>query len=43
MGSDSDLATRISEAYRDADLERFGALLADDVRWGDDDHPNRCR
>jgi hypothetical protein len=37
------LAEQISAAYRSADLTAFGSLLADDVRWGDDDHPNRCR
>lgn len=38
-----DLADRISSAYLGADLDTFGALLAEDARWGDDDHPNRCR
>jgi ketosteroid isomerase-like protein len=37
-----DLAERISAAYSATDLAAFGDLLADDVRWGDDDHPNRC-
>jgi ketosteroid isomerase-like protein len=38
-----DLAGRICAAYEGADLDAFGALLAEDARWGDDDHPNRCR
>src|SRR5437763_628213 len=38
-----DLAETIRAAYTQADLAQFGDLLADDVRWGDDDHPNRCR
>lgn len=37
------LADRIRAVYQAADLEAFGRLLAEDVRWGDDDHPNRCR
>jgi ketosteroid isomerase-like protein len=37
------LADRIRAAYQGADLQAFGALLAEDARWGDDDHPNRCR
>jgi hypothetical protein len=24
-------------------VDAFGALLADDVSWGDDDHPRECR
>lgn len=38
-----DLADRIRAAYEGADLEAFGTVLAADARWGDDDHPNRCR
>lgn len=38
-----DLADRIRAAYQGADLDALGALLAEDARWGDDDHPNRCR
>jgi hypothetical protein len=37
------LAQQVRSAYQGADLETFGALLADNVRWGDDDHPYRCR
>jgi ketosteroid isomerase-like protein len=37
------MAERIRAAYEQADLDGFGELLADDVRWGDDSHPNRCR
>lgn len=38
-----ELAARIRSAYEGADLDAFGALLAPDARWGDDDHPHRCR
>lgn len=38
-----DLADRIRAAYEDADQDAFGALLAEDARWGDDDHPHGCR
>jgi ketosteroid isomerase-like protein len=38
-----ELADRIRAAYEGADLAAFGALLAEDARWGDDDHPHRCR
>lgn len=31
----------IRAAYERADLEAFGALLADDVTWGEN-HPNQC-
>lgn len=24
-------------------MDALGSLLADDARWGDDDHPNKCR
>jgi ketosteroid isomerase-like protein len=37
------LADRIRAAYQSADLAGLSDLLAPDVRWGDDDHPNRCR
>lgn len=43
MTEPRDLAERIGAAYGQADLDAFGALLADDVRWGDDDLPRRCR
>ena len=39
----AELADRIRTVCQDADLDAFGALLADDVRWGDDAHRNRCR
>ncbi len=37
------IAVRIRAAFETHDLDAFGALLADDARWGDDDHPRRCR
>lgn len=37
------MAERIRAAYERADIDGFSELLADDVRWGDDSHPNRCR
>jgi hypothetical protein len=39
----AELADRLRAAYTRADLVALGELLAPDVRWGDDDHPNRCR
>lgn len=39
----TDISERIRAAYEQADLDGFSELLAPDVRWGDDDHPNRCR
>ncbi len=38
-----DLAEQVRTALEARDLDAFGALLSDDVRWGDDDHPRRCR
>lgn len=38
-----DLTERVRAACTTRDLHAFGALLSDDVRWGDDDHPRRCR
>jgi hypothetical protein len=37
------LADRIRAAFASRDFDSFGELVADDARWGDDDHPNRCR
>ncbi len=37
------LAEGVRVAFGEADLEGFSSLLAPDVRWGDDDAPNRCR
>src|ERR1700742_3498356 len=37
------MSERIRAAYEQVDLDGFSELLADNVRWGDDDHPNRCR
>lgn len=39
----ADLAARITAAYSTVDLAGFAALLADDVRWGDDGYPRACR
>lgn len=36
------ISAQISAAYERADLDGFGRLLADDVRWGEN-HPNECR
>lgn len=42
-----DMASALLEQLRTAivarDLAAFGALLAEDVRWGDDDNPRACR
>jgi ketosteroid isomerase-like protein len=37
------LADQLREALASRDLEAFGALLSDDVRWGDVNHPQGCR
>ena len=37
------MAGEVRASLKARDLEAFGALLADDVRWGDDVVPNRCR
>lgn len=39
----TDLAARIRAAYQGRDLDAFALDLAEDVRWGADDQPNRCR
>ena len=39
----SAIEERLRTVYANADLSDFASLLADDVRWGDDTHPNRCR
>jgi hypothetical protein len=38
-----EIATRIETAFATRDLDAFGALLAEDARWGDDDAINKCR
>ena len=38
-----DLTDKVRTALETRDLDAFGALLSYDVRWGDDDHPRRCR
>jgi hypothetical protein len=37
------IAEQIQSAFATKNLDALGQLLADDARWGDDDHPNRCR
>jgi len=37
------VAAALRHALETRDLDQLGTLLADDVRWGDDDAPNRCR
>lgn len=43
MTSAAQAAEATRRAFAEADLAAVGALLADDVRWGGDDHPMRCR
>ncbi len=43
VSENAELAERIGSAFAEADVDRFGALLAPDVRWGSDDHPRACR
>jgi len=33
----------LQSAFANRDLAALGRLLASDARWGDDDHPNKCR
>lgn len=35
--------TRLRSAFEARDLDTLAGLLADDVRWGDGDHPRTCR
>jgi SnoaL-like domain len=37
------IANQLRSAFATKDLDLLGQLLAPDARWGDDDHPNRCR
>ena len=37
------LADHLQSAFAAKDLALLGQLLAPAARWGDDDHPNRCR
>jgi ketosteroid isomerase-like protein len=37
------LAEQVHQALDARDLDAFGSLLSDDVRWGTDDHPRACR
>lgn len=37
------MAAQITAAFEARDIVSFGALLADDARWGDDDTPTKCR
>ncbi|TAN27492.1 MAG: nuclear transport factor 2 family protein [Actinomycetota bacterium] len=37
------LAEQVREAFAARDLQAFGALLSDDVTWGDVDMPRGCR
>lgn len=37
------IAAELLAAFEARDMEAFGALLADDARWGGDTIPNRCR
>lgn len=37
------IAAQLRDAFERHDLALFGALLADDVRWGEEGRPERCR
>ncbi len=39
----ADIADRLRAALTARDLDAFGMLLSDDVRWGSDDHRRACR
>lgn len=36
------IASRLRAALTSRDIEAFGALLSDDVRWGDEGDPSAC-
>jgi hypothetical protein len=38
-----DVAAHLQSAFATKDLRELGLLLAADARWGDDDHPDKCR
>jgi SnoaL-like domain len=38
-----EIADQLGAAFASRDLSALGRLLAADARWGDDDHPNKCR
>lgn len=42
-GAESSLSVRLHQALLTRNLEALGALVVDNVRWGDDEHPRRCR
>jgi ketosteroid isomerase-like protein len=37
------LVDQVRSALTSRDLDAFGALLTDDVRWGDENHPRGCK
>ena len=37
------LVDQVRDALASRDLDAFGALLTDDVRWGDENHPRGCK
>jgi hypothetical protein len=41
-GAQPSLATRLRGALTSRDIKAFGALLSDDVQWGDGDNPRAC-
>jgi ketosteroid isomerase-like protein len=43
VDDDLPLAEKVREAFMAHDLKAFGALLSDDVTWGDVDTPRGCR
>jgi SnoaL-like domain len=38
-----EIDSALHTAFANGDLVALGHLLAADARWGDDDHPNKCR
>jgi len=40
---ESSMLGQIRRSFESRDLATLALLLADDVRWGDDDHPRKCR
>ncbi len=43
MLTPAEIAETLTTAFAAKDMDALGTILADDARWGDDNHPNRCR
>jgi hypothetical protein len=39
----AEIAETLTAAFAAKDMDALGTVLADDARWGDENHPNQCR